>query len=151
MNALKSIMTGALVLVLLAGVAVAQTVDVVRPTPDTQVMVAKRATLAVMYPEGDGTEVDMIGTAINPRARGKADVKRKEGRTRIKLEMKGLGHPQSLGAYYTTYILWAIAPEGQADNIAELPVENETDKDEKYQNDDPNHLMINRPRRFVWF
>jgi outer membrane protein OmpA-like peptidoglycan-associated protein len=127
MNALKSIMTGALVLVLLAGVAVAQTVDVVRITPDTQVMAAKRTTLAVKYPEGDGTEVDMIGTAVSPRARGKADVKRKEGRTRIKLEMKDLSHPQSLGAYYTTYILWAIAPEGQADNIAELPVENETD------------------------
>jgi outer membrane protein OmpA-like peptidoglycan-associated protein len=41
--------------------------------------------------------------------------------------MRNLVHPQSLGAYYTTYILWAIAPEGQADNIAELPVRNETD------------------------
>ena len=25
-------------------------------------------------------------------------------------------------AYYTTFVLWAIAPEGQADNLAELPV-----------------------------
>src|SRR2546426_991360 len=41
------------------------------------------------------------------------------------LEMQNLGHPQALGPYYTTYILWAIAPEGQADNLAELPVRNE--------------------------
>jgi outer membrane protein OmpA-like peptidoglycan-associated protein len=29
---------------------------------------------------------------------------------------------QSLGAYYTTYILWAVAPEGQAESLVELPI-----------------------------
>ncbi|HSE98692.1 MAG TPA: OmpA family protein, partial [Blastocatellia bacterium] len=127
MSARKHIISGLLVLLLLAGSVAAQTVDVVRVDSDSQVMIAKRTTLAIMYPEDDGTEINMVGTSISPRANGKADVKRKEGRTRIKFKMNNLGHPQSLGAYYTTYILWAIAPEGQADNIAELPVRGETD------------------------
>lgn len=85
-----------------------------------EVIVAKRATLAIKYPEKDGTSVDMVGTAIQPRARGKAEVKRQDGRTRIKLEIENMENPQSLGAYYTTYVLWAVAPEGQADNLGEL-------------------------------
>jgi outer membrane protein OmpA-like peptidoglycan-associated protein len=35
--------------------------------------------------------------------------------------MEKLAHPQSLGALYTTYVLWAVAPEGQAASLAELP------------------------------
>src|SRR5205814_5059761 len=42
--------------------------------------------------------------------------------TRIKLQISNLEHPQSLGAYYTTYVVWAVAPEGQADNLGELPM-----------------------------
>ena len=86
---------------------------------DFPIMV-KRATVAIMYPEGDGTSVDMVGTALNPRVTGKAEVKRTAGRTRIKLEISNLEHPQGLSSYYTTYILWAVAPEGQADNLGEL-------------------------------
>jgi outer membrane protein OmpA-like peptidoglycan-associated protein len=41
--------------------------------------------------------------------------------------MQSLAHPQSLGAYYTTHVLWAIAPEGQAENLAELPIVKEFD------------------------
>ena len=86
---------------------------------DSPIMV-KRATVAIMYPEGDGTSVDMVGTTLNPRVTGKAEVKRTAGRTRIKLEISNLEHPQGLSSYYTTYILWAVAPEGQADNLGEL-------------------------------
>src|SRR5438034_1369780 len=106
------------VLILLTGLTVfAQTII---ESQTVQVIIAKRATLAVKYPDNDGTSVDMIGTALQPRIRGKAEVKRKEGRTRIKLDLKQLESPQNLGAFFTTYILWAVAPEGQADNIGEL-------------------------------
>src|SRR6185503_15281407 len=46
---------------------------------------------------------------------------------RIKLEMENLGNPQAIGPYYTTFVLWAIAPEGQADNLAELPIRDKID------------------------
>ena len=112
----------ALALLVLSGSAVAQTVDATRVTSQAQVVVAKRTTLAVKYEENDGTSVNLIGTNINPRAMGKAEVKRTQGRTRVRLMMQRLGHPQRLGAHATTFILWAVAPEGQADNLAELPV-----------------------------
>ena len=88
---------------------------------DSPIMV-KRATVAIMYPEGEGTSVDMIGTSLTPRVTGKAEVKRTAGRTRIKLEIANLEHPQGLSTYFTTYILWAVAPEGQADNLGEMTV-----------------------------
>jgi outer membrane protein OmpA-like peptidoglycan-associated protein len=115
---------------LLATLAVstaAQTVEVRHVTSTGQVLVEKRHTLAVRYKDNDETSVNITGTALNPQAAGKAEIKRRDGRTRVKLKMENLGNPQALGAYYTTYILWAIAPEGQADNLAELPVKNDFD------------------------
>ena len=123
----RPFIASALAILMLAGWALAQTVEVTKITPASQVMIAKRMTLAVNYREGDSTEVNMVGTALNPQAMGKAEVKRKEGRTRVKLRMQSLAHPQSLGAYYTTHVLWAIAPEGQAENLAELPIVKEFD------------------------
>jgi outer membrane protein OmpA-like peptidoglycan-associated protein len=123
------------VLLLAAGVTVfAQTVI---ESQTVQVIIAKRATLAVRYPDNDGTSVDIVGTALQPRIRGKAEVKRKEGRTRIKLNINHLDNPQNLGAFFTTYILWAVAPEGQADNIGELVLkgnESEIEVTTPYQN-----------------
>jgi outer membrane protein OmpA-like peptidoglycan-associated protein len=127
MNSQKKIIVGALILFMLGGAGLAQTVEVTQVHPSGQVMIARRTTLAIQYPEGDSTEVNMMGTAIYPRLTGKADVKRKEGRTRIILRMKNLGNPQALGSYYTTYVVWAIAPEGQAERLAELPIKNEFD------------------------
>jgi len=121
------LLLGALVAVFAITTA-AQTVEVKQVT-SSQVIVEKRHTLAVRYKDNDETSVNITGTALNPQAVGKAEIKRKEGRTRVKLKMENLGNPQALGAYYTTYILWAIAPEGQADNLAELPIKNEFDVD----------------------
>lgn len=81
----------------------------------------RRNTVAVRYPQGKETSVSMIGTGRAPSVIGKAEIKRTEGRTRVKLKLDGLTSPQSFGSIYTTYILWAIAPEGQADNLAEVP------------------------------
>lgn len=126
----KRILFSASVLLLtLAWGSAAQTVEVRQINREEQVLIAKRHTLAVKYKDNDDTSVNIIGTSLNPQAFGKAEVKRKNGRTRVKLHMQNLGHPQALGAYYTTYILWAIAPEGQADNLAELPVRNDFEVD----------------------
>lgn len=109
----------------LAGGAFSQAVEVRRIETSRPVIMAKRHTLAIRYKDNDDTSVNIIGTALNPQVMGKAEIKRNNGRTRVKLKAQNLGHPQGLGAYYTTYILWAIAPEGQADNLAELPIRNE--------------------------
>ena len=115
MSPTRTIITGALLLLLApAPLALGQRAD------RASQMIARRATVAIKYPEREATSVDIIGTALNPRVSGKADVKRTAGRTRVKVTISNLEHPQSLGGYYTTYVLWAIAPEGQADNLAEL-------------------------------
>lgn len=115
----RVIIASALLLIALVGTSFAQTIEV---TNTSQWVAARRQILAVKYIEDKETAVNMAGTTLVPRAMGKADVEFKHGRSRIKLEMENLGHPQSLGAYYTTYILWAVAPEGQAESLVELPI-----------------------------
>lgn len=119
----------ALMAVALSDVVLSQTIEVRRIQTAGPVVIARRHTLAIRYKDNDDTSVNIAGTALNPQTMGKVDVKRKDGRTRLKLKLQNLGHPQSLGAYYTTYILWAIAPEGQADNLAELPIRSEFEVD----------------------
>ncbi len=80
-----------------------------------------RHTLAIQYPEGEDSTVDMTGTGLHSNVTGRAEAKRSGGRTRIKLRINNAPNPQGLGAFYTTYVIWAIAPEGQADNLGELP------------------------------
>ena len=85
------------------------------------VRMGRRATLAITYAPNSSTSVDLMGSTVKPGIIGTADVERKDGRTKVKVHMHQLPNPQSLGSLYTTYLLWAIAPEGQAANLAELP------------------------------
>jgi outer membrane protein OmpA-like peptidoglycan-associated protein len=119
----KIFIASALIAVMIAVASFAQIVAAGQETPNSQWMVVKRKTLAIRYKNNDNTAVNMVGSAVTPRALGKAQIKHQNGRTRIKLEMANLGNPQAISPYYTTFVLWAIAPEGQADNLAELPIQ----------------------------
>jgi outer membrane protein OmpA-like peptidoglycan-associated protein len=124
MKITRLITASALFLLALVGTISAQTV---LPTFNSQGttywVAAKRQVLAVRYNENKQTTVNMSGTAIAPRVTGKADVEYKKGRTNVRLEMASFDNPQTLGAFYTTYILWAVAPEGQAESLMELPIQ----------------------------
>ncbi|MDQ3013660.1 MAG: OmpA family protein [Acidobacteriota bacterium] len=120
MKVTRFITASALFLMTLVGAVSAQTVEVANTS---QLVAAKRQVLAVKYNENNQTTVAMSGTAIAPRVMGKADVEYKKGRTNVRLEMESFDNPQSLGAFYTTYILWAVAPEGQAESLMELPIQ----------------------------
>lgn len=123
MKITRFITAGALFLTALVGAVPAQTVEITNTSQwPSQWVVARRQALAVKYNENNQTTVNMSGTAIAPRVRGKADVEFKQGRTNVRLEMESFGNPQSLGGFYTSYILWAVAPEGQAENLMELPI-----------------------------
>jgi len=129
MNSKRIFVAIALVSVMVAGFSLAQIAAAGQGPANSQWMAVKRNTLAVRYENNDGTAVNMTGSAIDRQAMGKAEVKHNHGRTRIKLEIENLGNPQAIGPYYTTFVLWAIAPEGQADNLAELPVKTKIDID----------------------
>lgn len=118
-NFTRLITVSALFLITLAGTVLSQIIQ----TPNGARWVpATRQVLAVKYNENKQTTVTMAGTAIAPRVMGKADVEYKKGRTNVRLEMESFENPQSLGAFYTAYVLWAVAPEGQAENLMELPI-----------------------------
>src|SRR5262249_48044105 len=96
---------------------------------------ATRSTVAIGYRDKQSTSVELIGSPLSPLVIGKAEVKRSEGRTRIKLKITNLQNPQALGSFFTTYVVWAVAPEGQADNLGELvsATEHEVDLTTPYQ------------------
>ncbi|MBK6797369.1 MAG: hypothetical protein IPG76_11450 [Acidobacteria bacterium] len=124
MKITRLITAGALFLLALVGTVSAQTVGTTSTSQwPNQWIAARRQILAVKYKENKQTTVTMSGTAIAPRVIGKADVEFKEGRTNVRLEMESFASPQSLGGFYTTYILWAVAPEGQTENLMELPIQ----------------------------
>jgi hypothetical protein len=81
----------------------------------------KRTTLAVRYVENQKTSVNLTGTSLAPRVRGKVDVEYKKNNARIKLKVESLNSPQFFGPFYTTFVVWAVTPEGQTENLMELP------------------------------
>jgi outer membrane protein OmpA-like peptidoglycan-associated protein len=128
MNSKRIVIVSMLIAVVFVFASLAQMVAG-QESANSQWLAVKRQTLAIGYKNNDSTTINMIGSTIAPRAMGKAEVKHQKGRTRIKLEMANLGNPQAIGPYYTTFVLWAIAPEGQADNLAELPIKTKIDID----------------------
>jgi outer membrane protein OmpA-like peptidoglycan-associated protein len=80
-----------------------------------------RKTVAVTYPLGESVDLYFRGTTRFPRLRGQARVERKNKTgTKVNITLENLPRPYELGGAYTTYILWAITPEGRADNLGEL-------------------------------
>jgi outer membrane protein OmpA-like peptidoglycan-associated protein len=85
-----------------------------------QVDVARQTT-AVTYPLDEVVNLQFRGTTRFPRMKGTARIKRtsKNG-TEIDLSVSKMPRPFELGAGFATYILWAISPDGQVDNLGEI-------------------------------
>lgn len=85
-----------------------------------QVDVARKTT-AITYPLDDNVTVQFRGTTRFPRMKGEAKVKRTaRSGTTIELSVEKMPRPFELGAGYATYVVWAISPTGQADNLGEI-------------------------------
>jgi outer membrane protein OmpA-like peptidoglycan-associated protein len=80
-----------------------------------------RETKAITYPLDETIMVNFRGTTRFPRMKGDAKIKRtsKNG-TEINLSVSKMPRPFELGAGYATYVLWAISPDGQVDNLGEI-------------------------------
>ena len=80
-----------------------------------------RQTVAITYPLDQSVTVKFRGTTLLPRLKGEAKVSRAGRRgTRVELSVEDLPRASELGGAYTTYILWAISPEGRVDNLGEI-------------------------------
>lgn len=85
-----------------------------------QVDVARRTT-AITYPLDEQVVVQFRGTTRFPRMKGEARIKRtSRNGSEIDLSVSKMPRPFELGAGYATYVLWAISPEGQVDNLGEI-------------------------------
>jgi outer membrane protein OmpA-like peptidoglycan-associated protein len=71
-----------------------------------------------MYSYREGPKSDLLfrGTPIAATAQGKAQVEFENGNAKISAEVKDLPEPASLGPY-TTYMLWALTPDGRATSV----------------------------------
>lgn len=81
----------------------------------------ERKTVAVTYPLDETVTVKFRGTTLLPRLKGEAKVKRAGRRgTRVEFSVEDMPRASELGGIYTTYVLWAISPDGHVDNLGEL-------------------------------
>ena len=81
----------------------------------------ERKTVAITYPLDETVTVKFRGTTLLPRLKGEAKVRRAGRRgTRVELGVEDLPRASELGGIYTTYILWAISPDGHVDNLGEI-------------------------------
>ncbi len=81
----------------------------------------ERKTVAITYPLDETVSVKFRGTTVLPRLKGEAKVKRAGRRgTRVEFNVEDLPRASELGGIYTTYILWAISPDGHVDNLGEI-------------------------------
>lgn len=80
-----------------------------------------RRTTAITYPLDEQVLVQFRGTTRFPRMKGDAKMKRtSRNGTEIELSVSKMPRPFELGAGYATYVLWAISPDGQIDNLGEI-------------------------------
>lgn len=80
-----------------------------------------RQSVAVTYPLDETVTLKFRGTTLLPRLKGEAKVKRAGRRgTRVELSIEDLPRASELGGIYSTYVLWAISPDGRVDNMGEI-------------------------------
>lgn len=92
----------------------------------------ERKTVAITYPLDETVTVKFRGTTVLPRLKGEAKVKRAGRRgTRVEFSVEDLPRASELGGIYTTYVLWAIAPDGRVDSLGEIKRSGSTFVDSK--------------------
>jgi outer membrane protein OmpA-like peptidoglycan-associated protein len=81
----------------------------------------RRRTVAITYLR-DPVRLSLGGTTLRPQAKGEATVERwrKRNETEIDITIENMIPAYNYGADYTTYVLWAITPAGQVDNLGEF-------------------------------
>ena len=86
-----------------------------------RVTVVSRTTQAVNYGHRSlPTRIDFKGTVLLPEANGTATVKSEHGSTSIDSKFEHVDAPTRFGREYLTYVVWALTPEGRAENLGEL-------------------------------
>lgn len=81
-----------------------------------------RSIQTVNYWARGSTKVDFRGTELSPRAEGEARIESRNGSLSIDADFKNLDDPAKFGPEYLVYVVWAITPEGRANNLGQAMV-----------------------------
>jgi len=92
-------------------------------TPVYRVNVVERTAQAVDYRHRSTSKINFRGTDLASQGGGEAQVESKSGRLEISAKFDHLPQPKSIGPEYLTYVLWAITPDGRANNLGEVLVD----------------------------
>jgi outer membrane protein OmpA-like peptidoglycan-associated protein len=86
-----------------------------------RVKVVQRNLDCVNYLHRSGsTTIGFDGTPLLPGAKGEAKVTSERGGITIEAKFSGLTPANGFGPEYLTYVLWAISPDGRAQNLGEV-------------------------------
>ena len=90
--------------------------------PATPAAPVSRTTKAVHYRPGGSLKTAFQATELLPGSSGEAKVEAKNKKTNVAVDAKfqGLEEATKFGLEYLTYVLWAVSPEGRADNLGQL-------------------------------
>lgn len=85
------------------------------------ITISAKTTKAINYGHMNGsTKIDFRGTVLQPMAKGEAKVEGKGRALKISAKFEKMESAQKYGPQFLTYVLWAISPEGRADNMGEI-------------------------------
>lgn len=81
----------------------------------------RRRTIAITYFR-DPVKVFFAGTTLRPNAKGEATVERwrKRNTSEIDITVENMVPAFNFGGDYNTYVLWAVTPAGQVENLGEF-------------------------------
>ncbi len=81
----------------------------------------QHSTKAINYRRaGSNLKILFNGTPLLPTASGEAEVKNKGSRVEISAKFSNIEDATKFGLEYLTYVLWAVSPQGRAENLGEL-------------------------------
>lgn len=115
---MRTILTGLAIICLTAGSLSAQSQS--QEQVPASALVTKPIKAIGYQVKGGSTKVDLKGTDLMPDANGEAKVEAKTGVTMINVDVKGLGPATKFGTEFLTYVLWAVSPDGRANNLGEI-------------------------------
>lgn len=68
--------------------------------------------MVIRFDEGSKATIDLVGQGQASAAKGTVRVTTRVGQSSLSVTIKDLPSPQSFGPFFTSYVLWAVLPEG---------------------------------------